>query len=295
MAQVSYVDLITAQKELYWRSLQPGDRYSFSRVRKKIALLSRRKKAGVSERSLLPQCSDAWALFTEEQKTAWSSAGGQTGLNGWRLFVKDKCLRIKNDLAGNSTPDLLHQALVGKIHIESPATSIKITQIHPRNYYVYKKIYGTKSQYQPVLITEDLALPFTLSLNYKADLEASGDNPSAKFYARFWYSYQGRNLQSDLEIPLDYFCDWQYAEAVLTSLISIVIRYDLYFELTDLQGDLYFDNVKAEHSGQNWVRDTYCNDINQGFTKNYYQIPKHWAGVNVPDGTYYESVFEDFA
>jgi hypothetical protein len=61
-----------------------------------------------------------------------------------------------------------------------------------------------------------------------------------------------------------------------------------------LRGDLYIDNVKAEHSGQNWVRDTYCEDILQGFTKAFYQIPKHWAAVILPEGSMYDSIYKDF-
>jgi hypothetical protein len=45
--------------------------------------------------------------------------------------------------------------------------------------------------------------------------------------------------------------DWVSASATLTTLISYVIRYDMYFELKDLTGDVYFDNISVVHSGQN--------------------------------------------
>jgi len=61
-----------------------------------------------------------------------------------------------------------------------------------------------------------------------------------------------------------------------------------------LQGDLYFDNIKAEHSGQNWVRDTFCNDINQAFTKAFFQVPKHWIADVIEEGANFESIYKDF-
>jgi hypothetical protein len=148
--------------------------------------------------------------------------------------------------------------------------------------------------YSPVLITEDLGMPFTLSVNYKTNLTAVGANPYAKIYARFWYSYQGKNLTHDLEIPLDLVSDWNSDFALLNNLVSYVVRYDLYIEVHDLQGDLYFDNISAEHSAQNWARDPFCKDINQGFTRNYYQIPKHWSAITAPAGVIFETVYKDF-
>jgi len=191
MAKTTFIELGPAEEELYFRSLQSSDRFFTSAIRVKSKILSRYKVKGLTQKSLLPQIAADWALKTDEQKEAWSDAGAQCNLNGWRLYVKDKCARIKNGLPGDSTPSLLHQVWAGQIHIEAPATGIKIVQLHPRSYYIYKKIYGTKSQYSPTLVTEDLAFPFTLGCNYKSDLEAAGDNPSAKIYARFWYRYQG--------------------------------------------------------------------------------------------------------
>jgi len=291
MAMVSFLDLTPADYELFFRGLQPGDRFIFVRVRVKSAVLSRYKVKNITQRSLLPQIAADWALKTDEQKDAWSAAGAECDLNGYRLYVKDKAARIKNGIPGDATPSLLHQVWAGKIHIESPASSIKIVQLHPRNYYLYKKVVGTKNQYEPVLVTEDLALPFVLGCNYKSNLTAAGPNPSAKIYAQFWYSYQGSNLYHDLEIPLDLVTDWKTASATLTSLQTILIAYNLFIEITDLRGDIYFDKIKAEHSGQNWARDPYMQDMNQSFTKQWYQIPKHWAAVEVPDGANYDSVY----
>jgi hypothetical protein len=310
MAKTTYVDILPELEEAYFTGVQSSDRFVFSRIIKKTTLLSVKKKNGLTLRSLLPQIAEIWNGLSESEKQAWSDAAAEMGLNGYRLFVQDQSLRIKNDLPGVATPSLLHQSLVGQLHIESPASELKIVQIHPRFYWILRKVTGKKGMYEPVLITEDLALDFKISFNYKSDLTEVSSPSFAKFYARFWHSYQGADQYSDFLIPIDYISDWKKTEATISlfgvgpfgdttfgtesELLGYYIRYDLYFHLKGLTGDLYIDNIKVEHSGQNWARDPYCKNINQGFTRAFYQIPKHWAGVIVPNGTWYESIYKDF-
>jgi len=294
MAKTTYVDILPTLEEAYFSGVQSSDRFVFSRIIKKTALLSRKKKKGLTLRSLLPQITALWNGFSSSEKEAWTLAGAENDLNGFRLFVQDQSLRIKNEMPDTATPSTLHQSLVGNLHIEAPASELKIIQIHPHFYWVSKKVKGKKGMYEPVLVTEDLALPVKISLNYSSNLTSAGGGSFAKFFARFWHSYQGADQYTELEIPLDLVSAWKHAETTLTTLLGYVIRYDLYFHLYNLTGDLYIDNVKAEHSVQNWVRDPWCKDINQGFTRAFYQIPKHWAGVIVPDGAIYDSIYKDF-
>jgi len=294
MARTSYVDILPGLENQFYAGLRVDDRFVYSKLAKKIALLSLKKKKGLSQRSLLPAVAELWAGLSEAEKTAWSEAGAESNLNGWRLFVQDTCARIVNEMSGTATPSLLHQSWVGNLHIEAPASEAKIIQIHPHFYWISKKVYGKKGMYVPVLINEDLALPVKISLNYSSNLAAINGGSFAKFYARFWHSYQGADLETDLEIPLDLVTDWKNAEATLTSLAGYVVRYDLYLWISGLRGDLYFDNIKAEHSGQNWARDPFCKDVNQGFTRAFYQVPKHWAGVTLPEGAWFESNYKDF-
>lgn len=327
MAKVEYIDILPGLDSPYFSNLRFGDRFVHSRVVKKISIFSKKNIKGITARSLLPAISDLWAGLSGAEKSAWSDAaaaqkniysGGDIIVdnaffafatfgvahfgrfpasffaNGWRLFVQDCSARIKNDMSGVATPSLLHQSWVGNLKIEAPASELKIVQIHPRSYWISKKVVGKKGMYEPILITEDLALPLKISLNYSSNLTETAAGSFAKFYARVWYSYQGVNLYNDLEIPLDYISDWKNAEITLTTLASIVIRVDLYFHLFNLQGNLYFDNINLEHSGQNWARDPFCKDILQGFTRAYYQIPDHWAAVILPVGSIYDSIYKDF-
>lgn len=294
MAKTSYVDILAGMEDAYYKNLQSGSRFIFPRIRKKVPFVSRKRKEGLSVRSLLPTIADLWNNFSDAQRTAWDEAGAEMGLNGYRLFVQDQSLRIKNDLAGTAIPSLLHQSLVGVLQIDSPADELKITQLHPRFYWVKQKVAGTKDQFEPVKVTEDLGLPVTIGLNYRAELEEVSSPSFAKFFARFWHSYQGQDLYTDLEIDLDLVDDWKSVENTLTNLSGYVVGYDLYIHLKNLRGTLYVDNIKAEHSGQNWVRDPDCSDINQGFTRAFYQIPKNWSAITSPDGSWFESFYIDW-
>ena len=316
MAKTSYVDILPGLENQFFAGVKSSDRFVFSRIVKKITLYSVKRKKGLSARSLLPTIAALWNNLSSEEKTAWSNVNAGQCKNGWSLFVKDTSIRIKNGLSGVATPSSLHQAWIGGLRIEPPADELKIIQIHPHFYWIYKKVTGKKGMYEPVLITEDLALDFKISLNYRAELVAAGPNPSAKFYARFWHSYQGADQYSDFIIPLDLDTKtgpdngWKHVEATISlfgvgpfgdtsfasesELLGYYIRYDLYFHLKDLTGDFYFDNIEVVHSSQNWARDKYCNDINQGFTKAFYQIPKHWAAVILPTGASFESTYKDF-
>lgn len=291
MAKIGYLDIIQPDEELFFNGLQSGNRYQYSRIRKKTTLLSQEKIKGLTQRSLLPQISELWSALSSAEKTAWTNAGATCGLNGWRLFVQDCCARMKIGLTGVATPSLLYQSKVGQLHIASPASSIQIVQLHPASYYVYKKIAGTQSQFQSVQITEQFSLPLTISLNYKSNLTAVGGSPIVRFYAEIWYRYQAVDLSSFLQIDLDLSHDWQHVEITSGVLQTTIVGYNLFFELSDVRGDLFFDHPQAIHNGQNWVRDPFCTDIDQEFTKAFYQIPKHWAPVILPDGSEFGSVY----
>lgn len=294
MAKTEYIDLLPAQSELFYKSLNAQDRFINARVAKKIVFFSRKRKKGLSQKSLLPVIADFWAGLSEVQKSAWSAAGAECGLNGWRLFVQDMCARIYNDIAGVATPSLFHQSWIGNLKVEAPANEIKITQLHPRFYWISQKVTGKKGMYEPVKITEDFSLPLKISLNYSADLVSTGEGSFAKYYASVWRTYQGVDIPQILEIPLDLQTAWKSAENTLSTVVGQIIGYSLFFHLYNVTGNLYIDNVKSEHSAQNWVRDSYCKDILQGFTRAFYQIPMHWAGVIVPAGAQYDSIYKDF-
>ena len=291
MAQTSYIDLTPEEEDLFFKTLKSSDRFTYPRITRKLTLFSVKRKKGLTQKSLLPQIAELWNAFSDGEKQAWNDAAAGQVKSGYNLFVQDQCIRIKNDIPGVATPSLLHQSWVGYLNIEAPATEIKIAQYHPRAYWVSKKVTGKKGMSEPVEVTEDFALPLKIQLSYKSNLTSQGGGSFAKFYAVVRSSYQGQDIFTNNEISLDLSADWKEADVTLTEVQGYVIGYTLYFHLFNLRGTLLFDNIKSEHSSQNWARDPFCKNINEGFTKAFFQVPKHWVAVELPDGATFESFY----
>jgi len=294
MAFVSYVDINPADEQQFFGQLQPDSRFLYSKIKVKTGLFSAKKKKAIALRSLLPQISLLWAGLTTLQKTAWTTAGSYCGLNGWRTFVAEQSIRIKLGLSVPNVPSNFHNAWIGHLSVQAPATQIQIAQYHPAGYYVHKKVKGFKRVYAPVFVQESMTLPLQIGISYCANLAVVGGSPRARFYATVRSSYQGVDRFTDVEINFVNDGVWHTATANLASVVGYVIGYTLYIELFDYNGDFYFDVVKAIHGAVNWVRDKYCSDIDKTFSNQFYQIPKHWIALELPDGANYYSDYIEF-
>lgn len=275
----------------YKKTLQTGDRFQFARVRVKNPFLSRERIKGITQRSLIPQATLLWNALTSGERTAWGSAGAVSNTTGWKLFLRDYAFRVKNSLPGIATPSDLYQVEVGKLLVEAPATSLKIAQYHPQTYWVSRKVTGTRDMREPVLVTENFDLPLNISLSYKADLTSLGAGSSASFYCILYSHYQGRVIETRCEIPFNFDQEWTTATASITSVLGLIRGYTAFMEIQNARGVVYVDNITIEHSGQNWCRDPFCNDIDQSFTKAFAQIPKNWAPVDISEGAFFGSVY----
>jgi len=291
MSKISYLAIPPELELLYWSGLQSGDRYVSPRIRVKTGLLSKEKLLKLSQRSLLPAISELWASFTSEQRASWKSVDFHSVKHGWRSFVSDQSRRLKLGLPGTATPNIYHQNLIGRIVISAPASEILISQPHPYSYWTSHKVSGKKSMYELVNIVESFVLPFKIGISYKSNLASTGAGSYAKFYADVLYLYQGQNLHTNLELNFDLVHDWTRLDDTLASVVGRVVSYSLYISCYNVVGELYFDNVVAEHSGLNWARDIYCQNVSQGFTHAFFQVPKHWAPVIMPNGSGYDSIY----
>jgi len=291
MSKTSYLQVTEELTDAYYDGLQSADRFAIPRIRVKNLILSRKKAENVKARGYLSACSVLWKAFTDQQKADWKDVDAHPRQHGWRTFIGDQCKRIKYGIEGIATPSEYHQDMVGKILIQEPAEEIKIAQPHPYHYWISKKVKGKKGMYEPIEITETLALPLTLKISYKSDLVSTGAGSFAKIYASVRHLYQGKNLDHDEEISMDLSHAWETKETTISSLIGDVVFYNLYIHLYKVRGTLLFDNVKVEHSGSNWARDTYCKNIDQSFSRYFYQVPKHWAVVTMPAGADYDSIY----
>lgn len=275
----------------YKKALSSSDRFSVPSIRRKVSFLSRNTKKGLTQKSLFVELAPIWESFTPELRDAWESAGLINKTSGFKLFVQDTAKRRANDIEGYATPSDLHASEIGLMRLEAPSSHLKILQIHPNEYWVSRKVKGTRNQYEPKFIHEGLSFPFSLGVSYKTSLSVVGPNPRARMYAVFNTSYQGRTLEEKLEISFDFVSDWQRATGSIVKTFGLARSYTVFFELYDVRGDLFFDNVEILHSGFNWARDPFCNDIDQAFTKAFYQVPKHWAAEDLTNGAWFGSVY----
>ena len=293
MVRTTYLQIPPGLDTLYNKTLQSGDRFIYPHVKVKRLFTSRSRKKGLTQKSLLVQLAPVWNNFSQVIKDAWTSAGAECGLTGFKLFVQDTSKRIASNIEGYATPSILYQSMVGKIQIESPAVGLSIMQLHPQTYYINRKVSGTRSQYEPRLIQENLTLPLDISISYKSDLVSIDSNYSARFFIVVYSSYQGRTIENICEIPFELSQDWERLTNNISSVVGVFRGYNAFIELVNVRGTLLFDNVEITHTAQNWARDPFCNSIQTTFTKAFYQIPKNWASDNLSNGAFYRSVYHE--
>lgn len=291
MAKISY-KLIPPEFDIsYSKALSINDRYTFSSVRRARLFTSRARIKNITQKSVLPLASQAWALLDTSARALWESAGVQSNLTGWRLFVKDFAWCQKLELGSPLDPSEEYQVEVGRISISSPATSAKIAQLHPNTYFVLRKVSGTKSMYEPVQIIENFQLPLELALSWKTNLTSAGASPLARAFVIVYSHYQGRDIETELVLPFGLTDDWTRDSVSVSSVVGRVKGYTVFIEASDVVGDIYFDNLTLYHSGQNWARDPYCYNVASAYTKAFFQIPKHWVTIDVPEGAFYDSFY----
>lgn len=308
MAKTGQVDITPGLEDSYYSELQTMDRFIIPRIKPKKGILSRRRKRLIRQRSLLPQISTLWTNLSDAQQQAWKDTDPHSQQHGWREFVSDTALRIQLELAGVATPNEYHHGLVGKILIQAPAEEIKLAQYHPASYWVYRKVEGKDSMFEPSEVTESFATPLIIAISFKSDLTSTGEGSFAKFYGTVRHLYQGQNLDYNLEIDIPLQSAWDRIESALYKIsyyghnqyawkgygeeyLGPVIFYDLYIHLYKVTGTLLIDNIKAEHSAANWVRDPFCEAIDRTFNRQFYLIPDNWKGITVPTGAAYSSIY----
>ena len=182
MARTTYIEIPFGYESIYENTLSASDRFQNVSVRRVQLFSARRRKKGMSEKSLLPILLPVWNGFSAGVRTAWSSAGAVCKLSGLNLFIKDSALRLVNGLSGYATPNDVYQALVGRVSVQSPATGCTIAQLHPESYWIRKKVVGKKAMYDPVVVQENFSLPLEIQISYKSTLASAGASAFAKFF-----------------------------------------------------------------------------------------------------------------
>lgn len=294
MARTTYQLMPIELRDFYRRAMSSGDRFLIPSVRRKKLFFSRNRKRGLTLRSLIPELSMIWNNLPATEKEAWAITGRQSNLKGFNHFLKDRAFRLRNNLTGFATPHNLHQVEVGMLRVRAPATSLSIEQLHPEHYWIMRRVVGFKNKFEPVEIRESFSLPLSIKINYRAELESIGAGAYARYSCVVYSHYQGRTIPNYciIEIPLT--SDWATADATINNVIGEARGYRAEISIYNARGDLYFDNIEMIHSGQNWARDPFCNNIEQTFTKAFFQIPRHWVARDISEGAFYRSVYKDF-
>lgn len=302
MVKVSYQDIPDELERVANKSFQQRDRYIRGVVQSQPRLLPKRKKRELSRvakiaspmqsrGSMFKYLSPLWRALSSGEKKVWADAGKVSGLNGWQLFVSDSAARFKNYLDLGELPSDLWQVRTGKIKIDAPASSILIKQSHPYDYWITSKIRGKAWKSELKLLREYFSLPLTLKIRYKSNMISLNPDAFAKFYAIVLSSYQGVDRENKVEINLNLNTDWTFAEATLDKVSGYIMGYTLFLEVKNARGEILMDNLRAEHSGQNWVRDPRCDDVAKIFKKQFQIVKPFWEIEDEQAGASFLSVF----
>ncbi len=294
MAKVSYINIPSGLEDLHSKVIKQSSRFVNSHVVQNKPFVSRKKKQILRDRTSMSLISNLWKSFDFSTIENWNVCGSLNNLSGFQLFMKDQSARIKAGLSGVAIPSLLHQSKVGEIKITADSVYFKITQKHPHNYWILRKTFNKKTMLDPVFLSETFSLPLIFGLNYSSTLEVSGSEPSCRFFVTVRSSYQGVDRYTDFAIDLDYSSSWVNVESIIENVLGQIISYDVSFEIKDLKGSLFFDNIKIFHTGQNWAIDPFCDNIEKKHVFPFNKVINPWFDIDVPSGSSYYSIYKDF-
>ena len=243
---------------IYNKTLRMYDISVNCNIGKNPRFLPRSTYYTLKEITYLFSIAQAWGNLSEATKTAWKTAGDVIGQHGYNLYVQDKSYRIKNGLGGDATPSTYHQYLSGHINVQNPANSAKIAQYN----------------------TYNINFPATYEISYKTDLIADGPGPSVKFKFSWTRYTQGQNIEATEEFDIPLSSVWATQSDTVTQLDGIRGKWKIELELIDVIGDIWFDNVIVDYSGDIRNNDPYCLDVD------YW-----WRNVNIGDGVTFDTVY----
>jgi hypothetical protein len=324
MARTQFVDIPDELRNLAQSAHERRDRFILGVVQGHKRLPPRLQKKLIREKSLFGYLATFWRALTPEQKNVWREAAQYSGITNWQLFISDNAARIRHDLPLSEPPSDLWQVRAGHIILQGEADEILLKQEHPLDYWVTEKVPGQSWKQQLVLLKEIFSFPLTLQIRYKSDLipttsSLSYDPPlgdaadfslstytppnenidfsfssggaRARYMARIWTSYQGKDTYTDYSINFAPSADWTLETLTIQRPRGIVVGYTLFLDVLGYQGELLFDNIRATHGGTNWARDPRCDDISKEFKGVFAVVPPFWIPVTLPAGASFASVY----
>ena len=258
MPLIMGITLPAGMEIIYNKAIRMYDISVLCNVGKNPQFFPRKKFYTLKEITYLFQIAYAWGLFSDDTKDEWNFAANVTGQHGYNLYVQDKSYRIKNAIGGNADPSIYHQFKVGHLNIASPASSALITQ--------YKK---TRVNF-----------PASFELCYKTALTADGANPYVRLKFTWTRYYMGQNIESTEVIELPLSSGWDKRKKDITQDKGIRGKWRLELELNDCYGDIWFDNVFVQYSGEIQTLDPYC-----------LEVDKFWERTDLLEGVTLETIY----
>jgi len=236
--------------------------FSGLKIDKKEITYRKRNFASLKDISNAGGCGSLWWALTEQQRADWYDAAYWTNMSGWDLFFLDTSYRLANGINGVATPSLMHQYLVGKINIESPASSITI----------YKRYTGIPS------------VEVSFASNVKVDLVSVGAGSYARMTVRVKTGYWLDDIE-DWEI-IDYvwdlteFTDWDYVSDFYDGGFVGENYVEFIIDVYNMRGIVYVDGFELWVNSENIFIDYQCDNFQSNF-----------IGYSVPAGSSFLSVY----
>lgn len=243
---------------VYNKQIKMYDIAFLCRVGKNPQFFPRSKFYTLKEITYLFDIAYSWNAFSDETKEEWSFASNIIGQHGYNLYVQDKSYRMKHEIGGDATPSIYHQYLVGHLNIQSPASGALITQYNNRR----------------------VNFPASFELCFKTNLSADGADPYARLKFTWTRYYMGQNIEQTETIELPLVSGWDKRKQWIPYHKGIRGKWRLELELNDVTGDIWFDNIWSEYSGELHPNDPYCMDV-----------VKWWEPTNLSEGVTFETVY----
>lgn len=291
MVKIGYRENLNELENLYRGSITPVDRFVFSTIKVKKTIFTKKALKGITQKSLLPEIANLWNQVGAGDRNMWDACYTEYFKNGFRAFTKAVVQMRKAGLSGMPDYNYNYLGKVGLCRIEAPANRLHIKQSHPNDYYVMKKVKGTKSQYSPQVVYEFATFPILFKISYKSNLTSLSSNSYARIYIRVYTDYQGRRLETDYVFPINLIQDWNRVSYNIDKPLGTFKGYEMHIDLYDVRGDVYFDNLYIYHTGKNWARDPHFENMRTTYTRKYYQIASHYDIIDLPEGASFNSIY----
>lgn len=247
--------------DLLEKSIKIRDRYGTTRMDRKDVVWRKRNYKDFEIESQMDPAALLWDVQGDDTRALWNAAGAACGLTGYQLWLQEVGYRLLNDIPGIPTPVTSHQFKVLQYDLGVVPEYFRIYQTHMAEYSLLLPIVGKKNAKQVVTIIETLTSPLLVEFDYFSDLEWT----AGTFLFRVWVQIVGTKSgvpkTDNFFVSLNEYANWERFSHEFVFDFDTVSYYFVIVHGSDYSGIFRIDNVKIEHSGQNWAFDPSCMEV----------------------------------